>query len=190
MGKRIRELGATAGVTSAGLLEGGRPCPPEVIELMGLIGVDLSDRTSRQVSIDDVDRSHLVLTMERQQLREVAIMTPTAWPKTFTLKELIGRCASVGGRLEGEPVESWIARVHDGREPSDLLGDAPIDEVADPYGGTTEEYTATEIELEAVVAELARLLFVPASVPPEPTAGPAPPAERSGRSRRGLVRRG
>jgi protein-tyrosine-phosphatase len=173
MGKRIGELQAPADVASAGLLEGGRLSPPEVIELMAQIGVDLSSRTSRQVSVEDLDRSDLVLTMERQQLREVAIMTPLAWPKTFTLKELIGRCTSVGGRLEGEALESWIARVHEKRQPADLLGESSSDEVADPYGGTAAEYNATMLELEDLVAQLADLIFVPASVSSEPIDGGA-----------------
>lgn len=170
MGQRLRELRTSAGVASAGLLEGGRLSPPEVIELMALIGVDLSHRTSREVSVEDIDRSDLVLTMERHQLREVSLLTPAAWAKTFTLKEFIGRCASVGGRPEGEPVESWIARVHEGRQVADLLGESSIDEVADPYGGTPEEYASTELELEGLVAQLADLIFVPA---PEPASEPA-----------------
>jgi protein-tyrosine-phosphatase len=190
MHKRVAELQASAGVASVGLLEGGRFSPPEVIELMAQIGADLSDRTSRQVSVEDLDRSDLVLTMERQQLREVSIMTPTAWAKTFTLKELVGRCASVGGRLEGEPVESWIARVHDGREPADLLGESSVDEVADPYGGTAEDYAATKLEIDALVAQLADLIFVPATAPEDPTDGAGASPERPGRSLLGLVRRG
>jgi protein-tyrosine phosphatase len=190
MRTRVTVLEATAGVASVGLLEGGRVSPPEIIELMAQIGADLSDRTSRQVSVEDLDRSDIVLTMERQQLREVSIMTPTAWAKTFTLKELVGRCASVGGRLEGEEVESWIARVHDGREPADLLGESSLDDVADPYGGTPGDYTATKLEIEVLVAQLADLIFVPGAAPGDPTEGAVDLPERPGRSLLGLVRRG
>jgi protein-tyrosine-phosphatase len=215
MGKRIAELSVPAAVASAGLLEGGRTSPPEVVELMASIGADLAERRSRQVSIDDVDHADLVLTMERRHLREVAIMTPTAWQKTFTLKELVRRGASVGGALEDEPLDSWIARAHAGREPADLLGEAPIDEVADPYGAGRDAYAATNLELEGLVTQLADLIFLPASVQAEPSTGelmpaeptpaeptpaeptpaePTPaeptPAEPRGRSRFGLVRRG
>jgi protein-tyrosine phosphatase len=197
MAKRIAELLAPARVASAGLLEGGRTSPPEVVELMVSVGVDLSERASRQVSVDDLDRADLVLTMERQQLREVAVMTTTTWPKTFTMKELVRRGATVGGRLEGEAAGSWIARAHAGREPADLIDRAPMDEVADPFGGTFEEYAATKIELEDLVDQLGDLLFVPGAVPAvvlaESPSDPgeeadAPADQQRGRSRFGLVR--
>jgi protein-tyrosine-phosphatase len=194
MVQRLSELRASAGVASAGLLEGGRLSPPEVIELMALIGVDLSHRTSREVSVEDIDRSDLVLTMERFQLREVSVLTPPAWAKTFTLKEFIGRCTSVGGRREGESVESWIARVHEGRQVADLLGESSIDEVADPYGGTPDQYASTELELEGLVAQLADLICGPpaeaASEPPARIDGVVASPDRGGRSRLGLARRG
>jgi protein-tyrosine-phosphatase len=198
MRKRMTELLAPARVASAGLLEGGRTSPPEVVELMASVGADLSERTSRQVSVDDLDRADLVLTMERQQLREVAVMTSTAWPKTFTMKELVQRGATVGGRLDGEEVDSWVARVHAGREPADLLDSAPMDEVADPFGGPFEAYAATKLELEDLVAQLGNLLFVPGAVPVVVLAeeladsgeGAVASAEQPGRSLFGLVRRG
>jgi protein-tyrosine phosphatase len=190
MAKRIAELGAVAGVASAGLLPGGLKSPPEVIGLMEQIGADLSSRRSRQVGTDDLDGSDLVLTMEYQQLREVAIMTPTTWAKTFTAKELVRRSASVGGKSEDEPVETWIARVHAGREPADSFVEGRLDEVADPYGGTPAEYAAVALELESLVAQIADLVFVPGSVLPEQNEREVASSERPGRSRFSLVRRG
>lgn len=186
----VSDLLAPVRATSAGLLEGGRTSPPEVLELMAAIGADLSSRTSRQVSIGDVHAADLVLTMERMQLRELAVMTPRAWGKIFTLKEFVRRGGSLGGRLKDEAVDAWIARVHDGRQTADLLDESPIDDVEDPYGGSPEQYRATKVELEALVARVADLLFGEPPPLADPDVAAVTAAEKPARSRFGLVRRG
>lgn len=190
MNAKVAGLLPPLGVTSAGLLEGGRASPPEVVELMAAIGADLGERTSRQVSTDDVDRCDLVLTMERLHLREVAVMAPYAWGKIFTLKELVRRGAAAGGWMRGEAVEDWIARLHDGRETTDLLGASPSDDVDDPYGGSPEQYAATKVELADLTAQLAELIFEQPPPVPRPEVAAVISDEKPPRSRFSIVRRG
>ena len=193
----IADRNASASVSSAGLLEGGHPCPPEIVALMASIGVDLTERQSRQLTADLIESADLVLTMEREHLREIAVMVESAWQRTFTLKEIVRRGTDVGCRSGREPMESWIARVHTGREPTELLGASSGDDVADPYGGTAEQYTATKLELESLVAEVADLIWpteaaklgVAGDTVAEVDAG-ATESERTGRRARfGLSRR-
>ncbi len=159
MERAISDRGARAGVSSAGLLPGGRPRPPEITELLASVDVDTTGRTSRQLQVGDVEASDLVLTMEREQLRTVALMTPTAWSKTFTLKEIARRGAESGSRKAGESIETWTARLHHDRVPSALLGYSDADDVADPYGGDMEEYTATMLEIDGLVRAVADLIW-------------------------------
>jgi protein-tyrosine phosphatase len=198
MRERIGERLAQASVSSAGLLEGGQACPTEIVDLMAELGVDLSPRRSRQVTAELIDASDLVLTMEREHLREIAVRVPSAWPRTFTLKELVRRGTMVGWRNRGEPVENWIARAHAERDPAELLGASSSDDVADPYGGTVEQYAATKLELGALVSELADLIWPDEAAMLGFTgdgaaeAAVAPPAadQPVRRSRFGIARRG
>jgi len=187
MARRIRERDLPATVTSAGLLEGGWPSPPEIVELFGPLGIDMGGRRSRQLRADDLDRADLVLTMERAHVRAVTVMTPAAWSKTFTLKEVVRRAAAVGRLQEGETVAGWRARVQGDRLASSMLGQSGSDDVADPYGGPRERYRATMEEIDELVTELADLIW-PRS--PAPSSGLAPvTAPSARRSRFGLARR-
>jgi protein-tyrosine-phosphatase len=188
MTRRMSQRGETAVVSSAGLLEDGRTSPAEVVGLVATLGIDLSERTSHQLSVEDLDRVDLVLTMERRQLREAALMTASAWPKTFTLKEIVRRGSAVGGMEEDERIEAWLARLHEDREPAELLGVSSTDDVVDPFGGTAEQYEVTWREIDGLVKALTDLLW-PSEKPPDGgAAAAAMPAPR--RSRFGLARKG
>jgi protein-tyrosine-phosphatase len=188
MRQKMAERAETAVVSSAGLLEDGRTSPEPVVELVGRLGVDLSERTSHQLTGEDLDRADIVITMERHQLREAALMTDSAWPKTFTLKEIVRRGAAAGGIDEGETVEAFLARLHEDREPAELLGDSWLDDVADPFGGTSEQYEVTWREIDELVTALADLLQ-PSEVPPDDDAAVETVAVPR-RSRFGLARKG
>jgi protein-tyrosine phosphatase len=184
----MAERGETAVVSSAGLLEDGRTSPEEVVELVGTLGGDLSERTSHQVTAEDLDRADVVITMERHHLREAALMTASAWPKTFTLKEIVRRGSAIGGIEEDEPVEAFLARLHEDREPAELLGDSSSDDVADPFGGTAEQYEVTWHEIDELVTALADLLRPSEEAPDDAAAVETIPVPR--RSRFGLERKG
>ena len=81
--------------------------------------------------------------MTRDHLRYAAVTEPGAWPRTFTLKELIRRGERIGPRPPGEPLSRWLSRAHAGRERTSLLGDSLDDDVADPAGGPLRGYADT-----------------------------------------------
>ena len=80
------------------------------------------------------------------------------FPRTFTLKELVRRGERCGPRRTAQPLDEWLAEVADGRTTSELLGDDPGDDVADPIGMPDAEFERTAVELEGLIERLVGLL--------------------------------
>jgi protein-tyrosine phosphatase len=152
-------LCVAAGVSSSGSLEGGRPAPPEVVKAMSSRGLDVSGHRSTMLTVEAVVRADLIIGMAREHVREVVLIDPGAWPRTFTLKELVRRGEQVGPRSPGQPAEEWLAKVHAGRDRCDLLGKSPLDDVADPVGGPRRAYDATAAELSSLIERLVDLMW-------------------------------
>jgi protein-tyrosine phosphatase len=150
-------LGAAARVRSAGLLERGLPPPPETVAAMAGYGLDVAGHRSRIVTAGELRSADLVLAMAREHVRHAVVAEPPVWPRTFTLKELLRRGGQIGRREPGESLTSWLARVHDGRDRSALLGDSPEDDVADPAGGPPQAHVLTAAELDRLLSELVGL---------------------------------
>jgi protein-tyrosine phosphatase len=159
LGTRIAERELAATVVSAGVLEGGHERPAEVTAVLAKRGIALPDGLSRQLVQGDVQRADLVLGMEREHVRDAVLLEPDVWPRTFTLKELVRRGAELGPRLPFESPGAWLARAHEGRDRPDLLGDSPLDDVADPFGGPGSDYEAAATEIEDLVDRLVSLLW-------------------------------
>ena len=156
---RIAERELPAVVVSAGLLEGGRERPPEVTAVLAKRGIALPDQLSRQLVQDDLQRADLVLVMERAHVRHSVLLVPEAWARTFTLKELVRRGEELGPRPPFQSPGAWLARAHEGRDRPDLLGDSPLDDVADPSWGPSSAYEAAATEIEDLVDRLLYLLW-------------------------------
>jgi protein-tyrosine phosphatase len=159
-------VGATVG--SAGLLPGGVPATPDAIATMAARRVDLRSHVSHTVTRELATETPLVICMTRQHVREVCATYGAPMPRTFTLKELVRRGHEARGRMPGEPVSAWLARVNVGRRPADLMGDDPDDDVADPVGRPRAVYEDTANELEDLLRQLVDLLI---GTPPRTAAG-------------------
>lgn len=157
LARRLAALGVTVPVRSAGMTGGGDPPHPEVISVMASYGIQIASHRSRVVCAADLASATLVLAMARDHLRYAAATEPGAWPRAFTLKELVRRGERIGPRLPGEPLSSWLSRVQAGRERASLLGDSPDDDVADPAGGPFRGYADTAGLLDRLVTSLAEL---------------------------------
>ena len=156
---RLEELGVEARVHSAGLLSAGRPVDHYGVEAIRGWGLDTSGYRSRRLSADMAAEADLVLGMAREHVREVALLTPEAWPRSFTLKELVRRGEEVGPRSEGQPFDEWLAKVHAGRSRRDVLGSSPDDDVADPIGLGRHDFQRTAQEIDGLVDRLVRLVW-------------------------------
>jgi protein-tyrosine-phosphatase len=146
-------------VGSAGLRLVGEPASANGVDVLAVRGLDLSGHRSRIVDRDLLERSDLVLAMSREHLREAVLELPDAWPRAFTLKELVRRGEMIGRRAPGESIEGWLNRAHSGRNRTDLLGSSSDDDVDDPIGLARSAYEKTADELSDLVDRLADLLW-------------------------------
>jgi hypothetical protein len=92
-------------------------------------------------------------------VREVAVQVPEVWPRTFTLRELVRRAEDVGARTPGQPLDEWLAKLHAGRTPSQLLGVADEDDVADPIGRNRRAYVQSAAEIDELIGRMAWLVW-------------------------------
>ena len=157
LARRLAVLGVTVPVRSAGMLAYGNPPFPEVVSVMASYGIEIASHRSRVATADDLAGASLVLAMTREHLRYAVTTEPGAWPRAFTLKEIVRRGEQIGPRRPGEPFDDWIERVHAGRDRMSLLGYSAEDDVADPTGGPLHAYAETAGLLDRLVSRLAEL---------------------------------
>jgi protein-tyrosine phosphatase len=154
LSRRLAAAGAVGSVRSAGLLRQGDLPPAEVISVLATYGLDVADHRSRVLHGGALSDARLVLGMAREHVRHAVVADPAAWPRTFTLKELVRRGQETGPGASGESLADWLARIHHGRDRLALLGDSPADDVPDPVGGSPEAYVATAAQLDELVGRL------------------------------------
>jgi protein-tyrosine phosphatase len=154
---RLAARGVAVPVASAGLLASGQPPPPEVVSVMAARGIDVTGHRSRIVSADDLAAADLILGLAREHVRHAAVLRPEAWPRAFTVRELLRRGQRAGARAPDEPLAHWLARAAEGRRRADLLGSHPADDVADPAGGPLREYQTTADTLDRLTRDLVEL---------------------------------
>ena len=156
---RLDQAGVPATVSSAGELRSGIPAADGSLRAMAARGLDLSGHRSRTVTRRHLEDADLVLAMARRHVREAAIANPGAWPRTFTLKELVRRGEAAAPRRPDQPLSQWLALVHLGRRPTDLLGDSPDDDIEDPIGAPDSVYEATAVEIDDLMGRLVAVAF-------------------------------
>lgn len=156
---RTAALGVGARVHSAGLLRAGQPASASSVDLLAARGIDASGHLSTTMSRELLIGADLVLGMAREHVREAVVLALEAWPRTFTLKELVRRGGVLGPRSPGEDIVQWLAAAHGGRTTSELMGSSDADDVADPIGQGHGAYERMVLELEGLVDQLVGLLW-------------------------------
>lgn len=144
-------------VHSAGLHADGLEASRGAVDVLAARGLDLLPHRSRLLAAEMLAEADLVVCMAREHLREAVVLHPPVWPRAFTLKELVGRAEQVGPRTPGQPFDEWLEKVHAGRARTELLGDSPSDDVADPIGLGPDVYERTAVEIAALVDRLVEL---------------------------------
>jgi protein-tyrosine-phosphatase len=172
LGSTLRARGADAHVHSAGTMADGRGAVREIIDVSAERGHDLRSHVGRRLSPELVRGADLCLPLAREHLREIVVMAPEAFARTFTPKELVRRAAAVGGRRPGEALPAFLDRVHEGRTPQQLMGNDPDDDVADPIGGPRSGYERTAVELDQLALSIAALLVPVGAEPLATTSAP------------------
>jgi protein-tyrosine phosphatase len=159
LNRRLGALLSPVAVRSAGLLQEGEPPSPGAISALVPYSLDISGYRSHRVTVADLTWADLVLGMAREHVRHAVVTAPDTWPRAFTLKELVRRGEEIGPAKPGEPLADWLDRVHEGRDRTALLGDSPVDDVADPMGGPPRAYADTAALLDELTGRLAGLCW-------------------------------
>lgn len=154
--QRLEARGIPAHVHSAGFVTHGDPASAYgIVVLHDDYRVDLRGHRSRRLKTKMVAEADLIVGLARRHVFEVAREQPEAFGRAFTLKELVRRAEAAGSRLADEPLDAWLARLHEGRTPTDLWGESPADDVDDPIGQDFEMYRRTAAEIDSLVGRLA-----------------------------------
>jgi protein-tyrosine phosphatase len=160
---RIPGLTDSVEVSSAGVLDlggaGPSPVPDEVLQVMAPYGIDLRAHRSRLLTPSMLATADLVVGMSRRHVQEAVLLAPSCWPQAFMLKELVRRGSLVGPRRPVQGIRSWIDAAHRERTRTSLVHRSTSDDVADPYGGSIEQYRATATELADLTGRLAALMW-------------------------------
>jgi protein-tyrosine phosphatase len=142
---------------SAGLLEGGHPAPERARRAALHLGVDLEDHRSRTLGPDDLDRADLILPMTREHAREIVAAWPEAWPRVFPLKQFVRWVAAQPPARDGD-FREWLTRTASARSLTDIVGNDPVDDIADPLARPPRVWRRSMHEIHAAVGSVVELL--------------------------------
>ena len=157
--RRLAERAVSVSIGSVGMLFDGRPAEDGAVQAMKQRGIDLTGHRSRIQSLDLLSDASLILTMERMHVRELVVLSPDLYGRTFTLPEFVNLATEAGPRPADELLRSWVERVGADRNPRDQLLSNPKAEVADPMGGSRRAFRACATELDDLLARLADLAW-------------------------------
>jgi protein-tyrosine phosphatase len=141
--------------------------------LLSKRGVDASRHASRQLTGQMIDAAELILTMTPRQRSWVLTEAPTAMRRVFTLVEFARLAVAVRGQRPGS-VSDAVRRAAASRAVYPV-GRGGTDAIADPHGGSVEDYRTAFAAVEdasiVVAAELSRYDRLRSAAPAQPFAG-------------------
>lgn len=163
-------------VGSCGLLFDDRPAEPGAVRAMARRGLDLGSFRSRVMSAELFEGSSLILVMERLHVREVSVLAPGLFDRTYTLPEFVDQAEPFGPRGE-EPLLDWVTRIGQMRRPTDYLIEDVRSEVPDPMGQSGRAFRRIADQIDDLLARLVDLawpLDEPADLETDPLAPSTP----------------
>jgi protein-tyrosine phosphatase len=158
--QQLAQSGATdVTVRSAGVQGASFGPPDRLVEEAQSYGLSLGDHVPRKFDSGMIAGADLVIGMSREHVREVVLVDPSSFSKTFTLREIVRRGNEKGQRRTDESLEEWLARLHDGRRHADLIGDSGDDDIVDPMGGSSDDYRRMLKDVSALTNSLRQLAW-------------------------------
>jgi protein-tyrosine phosphatase len=151
-----RHISLTVG--SAGFVSEGVPPPEELTSVAANSGIDIGEHRSRLLTPSDLAAAGLVVTMARQHLIDVAVMSPDDFPRCFTFTDVLRRARAGAGRTANESVRAWANRLSAGRLRSSVLTLSLSEDIPDPMGRSQRFYRNTVETLAAMTTELCGLI--------------------------------
>ncbi|MGH1561903.1 hypothetical protein [Mumia sp. DW29H23] len=155
--RELSVLGRRADVRSAGLMHSGETVPRDGQAVARSHGMELADHRSTRIDNHLIGEADLVVALAREHAREIVARTPGAWPRTFTLKQLVRwlEDASVPRHADLGP---WLDTVGADRPRTVLIGASDEDDVPDPIGRSVDVWESVVSQIEEEVAVVARRL--------------------------------
>ena len=155
---RLADRAPEVTVGSVGLLFDDRPAEPGAVRAMARRGIDLSGFRSRVMTAEAFEGSSLILVMERLHVREVSVLAPGLFRRTFTLPEFVDQAEPFGPRGD-EPLLDWVTRIGQMRRPSDYLIEDVRSEVPDPMGQSGRAFRRIADLIDDLLARLVDLAW-------------------------------
>jgi protein-tyrosine-phosphatase len=132
--RAIAERGKDWTTSSAGILQSAPLMVADALRAVKEADPSMSAHRSKVLDVEQIRGADLVLGMTREHVREVVVMERDAWPRTFTVKELVRRGDAMGPRHEAQEPAQWLRLAGIGRRRRDLQGASPLDDIEDPMG--------------------------------------------------------
>jgi protein-tyrosine phosphatase len=158
--RSVEAKGLDVEVRSAGVRVPGLPVDPEAVRALAGHGLDIARHEPRQATRDLVreDGADLVVTMTREHVRDIVSIDRGAWPRTFTLPELVRRARRVRPDQHELGWDAWLAAVGEGRTARDLMVPDRTDDIDDPYGMSLAAHQRTADMIAALLGEVTALV--------------------------------
>lgn len=156
--RRVDDAALDVWVESAGTRATKGPGDPRTIKALGRKGVDASAHRSRQVDAPMVERSDLVIATDRANLNVLAVDYEIQRERLFSFRELVRLGDTAGPRQPDAEVGDWLDGVSALR--SRGLASAG-DDLPDPFGRRDRFHRKVVDEIDALTAELLRLVWNP-----------------------------
>lgn len=175
---RTTERAPQLRIGSFGRLFEGEPAHRHARAVAAEHGADLDGFRSRRWTAERLRGSALVLTMEREHTRELAVLEAGSINRIFTLPEFNRLADDTGPRPDGTPLRTWVASIGARRDLGGYLRDDPSDEIADPIGRSRRRFRACAAEIDTHLARITELAWpdrrtVTPDGRPTPSADPA-----------------
>jgi protein-tyrosine phosphatase len=154
-----RRLPLTVGSAATRLTD--LPVDPDAVIALAEMGFALPGHQPRQIDRDLIrsEGADLIITMTREHLRDVVATDRLAWPRTFTLKELVRRASVV--REPATDWESWLAAVGVGRSARELMAPDVADDIPDPYGTPLAAHRESLVIIRSLIDQVLSLSPLP-----------------------------
>lgn len=146
-------------VRSAGVRVPGLPVDPDAVRALAVHGLDIAAHQPRQATREllRTDGEHLVITMTREHVRDIVSIDRSAWPRTFSLPELVRRARAVRPGAHEPGWDGWLAAVGEGRTARDLMVPDRSDDIDDPYGLSLAAHQRAADLIAALLGEVTAL---------------------------------
>lgn len=158
---RLADRAPSLTVGSVGQLFDDRPAERNAIRAMADRGIDISGHRSRKQSPALIADASLILAMERFQVRDLSVLAPGTFQRTFTLPEFV-RLVEASPPRTDRNLRRWVEQLGSEREVQGYMNDER-EMVADPMGRSLRVFRARTREIDELLARMVERVW-PASI--------------------------